>query len=456
MSIAATEHLAHRLATIRFQDLDEQTIAKAKMCVLDQLGCMLLGSSVPWTRSVLRYVTSRGGVPEARVVNQGTSLPANAAGMINAVYGQACELDDYTVRGWGAGHAGATAVPVGLAVGELQRASGAEFITAVVAGYEAMSRIGKSVRPSSDRRGFHMHGIISPFGSAATAGSLLRLSEGQMTMALGIAASHSAGTMEYDQTGGEVKRLHSGIGARSGIDAVFLSLEGLTAPPTALEGKRGFCNVFSDEPKLDELTVDQPNFAINEAAFKMYPCVATLSSSIQALGMLADREGFGPEDVTAIRVGLNEGSLLHGGAIYEPTDVLSAQFSLPYSLAIRLVFGGNHLKYYMDSRTWTDSRVQTLAHKAKSYVKEDAVGDLRHACDMSVALNDGTELGMQLDYPKGSFFNPFTQDDVKEKFREVVRDIVGPDVAERVIAAVDDLDSCSDVTGMVTLLCGER
>ena len=74
----------------------------------------------------------------------------------------------------------------------------------------------------------------------ATAARLLRLNDGQMLHAFGIAGMHSSGTMEYDQTGGEVKRVIAGIAARGGIQAAILAQLGLTGPPTIIEGKRGF------------------------------------------------------------------------------------------------------------------------------------------------------------------------------------------------------------------------
>ena len=119
-----------------------------------------------------------------------------------------------------------------------------------------MYRLLLAVRPSSGKRGFHSHGIGAPFGAMATAARLLRLNEGQMLHAFGIAGMHSSGTMEYDQTGGEVKRVIAGVAARSGIQAAMLAQLGLTGPPTIIEGKRGFLKVFADQSQPEEITRD--------------------------------------------------------------------------------------------------------------------------------------------------------------------------------------------------------
>ena len=71
--------------------------------------------------------------------------------------------------------------------------------------------------------------------------------------------------------------------------------------------------------------------------FKLYPCVATVQGVIYTLTKLIDEHRFGADEVEEIRVGISETSVSHGGAIYEPHDTASAQFSLPFSLGDPLV-----------------------------------------------------------------------------------------------------------------------
>jgi 2-methylcitrate dehydratase PrpD len=200
--VGATKDMAARILSVDYSTLDRETIEYAKLLLLDQLGCQLIGSTLPWMTSIFRYMTSFGGNAEARVVNHGNKLATHDAAFLNAVFGQGHEWDDFSTRGMGAGHAGAGTWPAALAMGERLRASGRNILVAGIAGCECMSRLGKTVRPSSDRRGHHEHGILSPLGAAAVSGRLLHLSEHQMVMALSVAASHSAGLNEFGKTGG--------------------------------------------------------------------------------------------------------------------------------------------------------------------------------------------------------------------------------------------------------------
>ena len=70
-----------------------------------------------------------------------------------------------------------------------------------------------------------------------------------------------------------------------------------------------------------------------------------------------------PNDIAEINVGIAaKHSLLHGAAIYQPTDVASAQFSLGFSIALRIAVRSNDLSLYMD-RTFGMTKRSSFYHK---------------------------------------------------------------------------------------------
>jgi 2-methylcitrate dehydratase PrpD len=451
MTTGITERLAAHAVKVRYQDLPPEAIDKAKDCILDQIGVELIGSTLEWNKIAYQYVADMGGRGESTVVNYGIQVPALDAAFVNATFGQGCELDDV---GFAAGgHPSAATVPVALAMGEKLRSTGKDFLTAVVVGCDVMYRLLASVRPSSGRRGFHSHGIGAPFGAMTTAARLLGLDDGQMLHAFGIAGMHSSGTMEYDQTGGEVKRVIAGIGARSGIQAALLAQRGLTGPPTIIEGKRGFLKVFADEVEPDEITRGLGNdFKIMRIWFKLYPCVATVQGVIYTLSKLIEEHRFGADDIDEIRVGISETSLSHGGAIYEPHDTASAQFSLPFSLAIRLLKNDNDLSFYMDPKLWTDPKVLALAKKVKSYADPNAKKDQNYNTTMEVKLTNGKSYNAFEAYPPGSPLNMVSRDVLRNKFRKMARTVLSEERIEKLIDAVDRLENCDDTTQLLPLV----
>lgn len=451
MTSGLTEVLAAYTAKARFEDIPSEAIEKAKDCILDQIGVELIGSTLEWNKIAHRYVAEMGGRGESTIVNYGTKAPTLDAAFVNATFGQGCELDDV---GFAAGgHPSAATVPVALALCEKRRSTGKDFLAAVVVGWDIMYRLLLAVRPSSGKRGFHSHGIGAPYGAMATAARLLGLNEPQILHAFGIAGMHSSGTMEYDQTGGEVKRVIAGIAARGGIQAAMLARLGLTGPPTMIEGERGFLKVFADQAEPEVITRDLGrDFKILRAWFKLYPCVATVQGVIYTLAKLIDAHRFGADEIDEIRVGIAETSVTHGGAIYEPHDTASAQFSLPFSLAIRLLKNDNDLSFYMDAKLWRDPRVLALAKKVKTYVDPNAKRDQNYNTTMEVKLTNGKTFKAFEPYPPGSPLNPVSRDVLRAKFRQLARAVLTESRIEELVEAVNRLETYDDAAKLIPLL----
>src|SRR5581483_7746480 len=253
-------------------------------------------------------------------------------------------------------------------------------------------------------------GVVGVFIAAAMAGKLLGLDVEKMTNALAIAGSHASGTMEYDQSGGEVKRVHNGIACAGGVRSALLAAAGLTGPPTIFEGERGILRVFSGAcntaPLVEGLGTD---CAVLHAAIKRFPVNASQHSPIELLDALMSAHKFAARDVEKIEAGVNEAVTLHSGTIYEPTEVIEAQFSLRFSLAVRLLKGSNDLGFYLDSKLWRDPQVLALGKKINLYADPTARNEKRFACRMKISLAGGKAVEGYLPAPKGNFHNPLSE-----------------------------------------------
>ena len=104
-------------------------------------------------------------------------------------------------------------------------------------------------------------------------------------MAVGGSMSHSSGF--FRQMGTMLHYLEAGIGARNGITAALLAAEGITADPSLIEGKRGFCELFApDGYDLDIMTSDlgKPYLIANPGVnMKNHSCCAAQHVTIDAL-----------------------------------------------------------------------------------------------------------------------------------------------------------------------------
>jgi 2-methylcitrate dehydratase PrpD len=450
---SATRDLAEYITALRYDELPAGTIAAAKEAILDQFGIMLMGSTLPWTRPSYEVVTSLGSKPESTIVGWGGKVGALDAAFVNATLGHSCEFDD---SGYNGGcHPGALTVPTALALAEREHLSGRDLLLGIVTGYEIISRIGGVMgRPVLDK-GFHHQTVIGPFGAATVAGKLLGLDADRMVHALSIAGSHSSGTMEYDQTGGEVKRVHSSIAVRGGMMAVLLAQKGLTGPPTILEGLRGIPRVFAGIEDISGITENLQKrdwFAVQGRIVKFYPTVGTIHTAIQAVGRLKDENGVKPDEIEEIHIGVGPLTVHHGGAIYHPTDTISAQFSMAFSLALQVVKGKNELIDYLKPELWTDPDIVAVINKVKIHPDTKMVGDIWCGAWAKMKLKDGRTLETEQLYRKGSPQQPASWDDLTGKFRSLASAAMDEAGMKRIIDAVASLDQLDDVSKLLPLL----
>jgi 2-methylcitrate dehydratase PrpD len=213
--ISISQRLATWVATLRYEDLPANVIETTKLLILDQLGVQLLGTTLPNVQPVRQLVASRQARPES-TITLGPRTSAAEAAYINGTLGHSCEYDDAHRLAW---HTSSTVVPAAIAFAERENVSGRDLIVSVVAGVQVMSLLGAVIGTGMQAAGWHGSKVLGVFGAAAATSKILGLTEVQITNAFGIAASDAGGTMEYDQSGGEVKRLHAGSAARSGAEA---------------------------------------------------------------------------------------------------------------------------------------------------------------------------------------------------------------------------------------------
>jgi 2-methylcitrate dehydratase PrpD len=159
-----------------------------------------------------------------------------------------------------------------------------------------------------------------------------------------------------------------------------------------------------------------------------------------------------PEEVERIDLGLNSAVIMHCGSYHEPHEVIQAQFSLPFSLAIRLIKDSNDLSLYMDRQLWRNPKVMELAHKVHFYAVPEMKGERKYACSMRITLTRGRILEGNLNYAKGSYQNPLTTEELRGKFRKLASTVLPTETIEKVIGRVENMEQMKDLAQLVSLL----
>jgi aconitate decarboxylase len=452
-SIGQTAALASFAAGLRFEDIPAEVIAHAQLCVLDALGCGLFASSLEWCRIVNELAVERYAPGPA--VIWGTALRgcADAAALANGTSGHGFELDDIHPGGM---HPGPLAVSVALALAEELDSSGADVLTAVVAGYEVGCRVALSVLKGHAKAGFHAQGTVGAFVAAAAAGNILGLSTKQMRDALGIVGSTAAGLLAA-QEGGMTKRLHSGRAAQNGIQAALLARKGFTAVPDILENPLGgFCKAMGNGvADLDALINGLgQSWETSRVGFKIYPSCGGSHSGLHAVRELRREHAIRAEDVARVTVHGSSHAVMKVGTPYTPSSVASAQMSLGFTVALMLRFGEVPLDKLTDEGI-REPETLALASRVVMFPDPDidARGPLgRHACRVRIELVDGEILETSVEHRPGSTKMPITEDDLREKFRSLSAQTLPLDQVHDIEKTVFDLATLERAATLAALL----
>jgi len=450
------EQLSEHITGLDYSNLPSYAVERTKEALLDQLGCQVVGSTLGHCGVIYEFIKGFAGQPEGTVVNRDLKTWAHDAAFVNATFGHACEIDDHIDTG--GGHPGAYSTAVSLALAEKGGANGKAVIAAIAAGYEVAWRLGRTLSPASTGNGWHSQSTIGAFASTAVAAKLLNLSAGQLAQAFAIAGSQASGTTEYGMSGGEVKRMHSGLAARAGIQSAMLAKAGLTGPLTIFEGKYGMVRMLARKDDATPLIEGfGEDFGILHVEFKYHPVNISIQSPINLLTELVQFHDLKPADIERIDVGCRaEHSKTHVGAIYEPQDVLGAQFSMPFSLAICIAKRSNNLKLYTDPSVWKDPEVLALAHRVFVYADPLLKGAKGLGVRLKVTLKDGRVLEKEEKFQKGNLQNPLTPAELTDKYRGLASSVFSPERTEKVISAVRRLDEIEDITELTRLLTPEK
>jgi 2-methylcitrate dehydratase PrpD len=385
-----TVRLAEYAATLRYEDLPAPVVQQAKDCIIDTVAAAICGSNLPWSRIIIDYAERTGPGGKSHILGRGSAVQAPAAALANGALAHAFELDSLTRPGAGA-HPGATVLPPALAVAQERGADGRALITAFVAGNEVMIRIGRATGHTNEARGFHAPGTTGPFGAAVAAGHLLGLNAGAMTNALGIAGSLCGGLLEFARgDGGMVKRLHLGHASEAGVLAASLAAGGFTGPRTVLEGQFGFLRVFCtawDEAELTRGLGEE--FRVSSTVLKRYPCHATAHAAVRAVRELQAEYDIAAAAVEAITITGNE-RMVERHNIPEPADLMLAQYSIPFSVALALCREARDPESW-DEAALADQQIRSLARRVRLVSAPDD-GHGATGSTVTIALTDGRHL----------------------------------------------------------------
>ena len=437
-----TERLATYASGLRYESLPAAVVARVKDLVLDTLGTLLGGSRYPAGRLVTQYTRGLGESGPCTIAGSALRVSPVAAAFANATMSHGLEQDDnYNPAN---AHVANVVLPAALAIGEAERASGQELITALVAAYDVEGRIGIALDPVRlYARSFHPSSIDGNFGAAAAAGRMLRLESDQMVDAFGLAGCQASGLLAWVTEASQLsKAFQIGIASRNGVTASQLAKIGFTGPPHILEGKHNVFRAFSGLPdgEIPVLTDGLgERFELMRTSLKKYAACRQIHAPLDGLFTIMGR-GVKADDIAAI-----ETTVATSMADIIDNNELPSH-NAQYVLAVA-AYDGKVGVDQLDGRRLEDSRIAALSKRVRVLGSDELEQRFPEQWSgvTTVKTKDGREFTETVHYPTGDPENALSPEDLRAKFHTLSSGVV-PDLRldeiERLVDGLDSLEDC--------------
>lgn len=438
-----TERLCEFVVGLTYDDIPGNVRDAAKIFTLESIGHMLAGLKQPVGRIVADYVRSLGGAGQATVVGAGFKTTLAEAAYVNGTLAHADELEAYgPLPGTGL----VPPITAALAVGEsVAGTTGADYLTAMVAGVEIQGRLGSAALGAPDR-GFMGFSLVGPGGAGAAAGKLLGLDRTQLQNCFGVALPLAGGSLRGC---GYMSHVHeAGVPAKIGVEAAVLASRGFTACPDILDGDFSWGEQYASggrgyHPERLTANLGAPFFLeVPGSAPKRYGSCGLTHQTIEGLIELMVEHELTHQDIDHVEL-LVPPFASRVAAFEEPTTGEQAKFSIRQGIAGILLDGIPTLPYMTAFSDEASREPRFVAARERVKITLDESRPNVRGFDsqtVTVVLADGRTLSrvVELSSIKGRDTAPVTLEHRVDMFRNTVADRLEPDAVGQVIELVLD------------------
>jgi 2-methylcitrate dehydratase len=434
--MSLSERLAEYASSLTYGDLGETVVKEAKKRLLDTIGCAV-GAYGEAPVKAARHLAERGYPGGAStILGTGKKTTPDMATFVNGLMVRYFDFND-TYLSKEPGHPSDN-IPACLATAEMEGRSGKELLLAIVLAYEIQCRLCDAANLRHRGWDHVCYGLVS---GALASGKLMGLSRDGLSQAVNISlSSHLA--MRQVRAGGLSmwKGFSFANASRNAVFSALLAREGITGPSPVFEGEMGFFKQVSGPFQLDVESFGGKGgrrFKLEETFVKYYPAEYHAQTAVwAALDLRKKVEGDPLKRIAYVGVETQEAGYSILGKDSEkwaPETRETADHSLPYIVTMALLEGKVDNGSYA-ARKLRDPEVREFMRRVA--VKEDKAlteaypGSIPNR--VTVKLDDGRMLSVQVDDPRGHPKNPMTEEEIEQKFRLLTKGILKEAQAERV------------------------
>lgn len=413
--------------------LPPEVLHHAQRAVIDWYASLYPGLAMPAVQVLQATLAEDLDRGDARLA-LGRAATTRAAALINGTAAHAAEVDDSFRDAMY--HPGAATIAAALAAAQATKATGPEFLRAVVLGYEVSTRVGV-VMGRPHYKFWHNTGTMGSFGAAAAAGSLMGLDEEAYAQALALAATFTAGLQQAFRSESMGKPLHAGRAAEAGVLAAQLAARGMRSSLDVLEGESGLGLAMSNGPDWSQIGATLgSDWHITRLTFKNHIGCGHTFAAIDGALALQQQHGFDHDDIESVHLGVYQPTLDIAPHV-DPQNADQARFSLHYMVASALVHGSVRLSAYEPVRLNDPATRALMKRISKALDPEvDAGFPGRRAARVTITLRDGRVLTHLQPDRKGDPELPLSDADLEGKLIELAAPVIGDTEARALLTRI--------------------
>jgi 2-methylcitrate dehydratase len=449
------EKLAGLSEQIHYETLPSDVIHKAKMTILDTLGCALGGFASEPAKIMRKVVRRLGGAQESTMIGTTERTSVIGATWTN---GTAIRYLDYndTLMSRDPSHPSGNLASV-LALAERQGLSGRDLICGLIYAYEIQLRlVDHCGEPCLWTRGWD-HPTNMVYGSAAAAARLLGLPTDQIAHTMAIAGSQANFLSEIRR--GVISLIKATVEAKAagdGVLAALMAAEGMTGPLKIFEGDYGYVNIVAGGADLDSLTSAIGQHKIMRTYLKYYPVETMTQSLVHAALVLRTEHKLDPREIDHVVAGIYAFAFKKPSwdvSKLKPTTRESADHSFNYCVAVALLDGEVTAAQFTDARI-RSADVQDLMARTELVVDPEIEGIYPkfYPGIVTVHMKNGKSYRKRVDHFPGDPKCPMTDVQVELKFRNQAAAYLTDCQIRNVIDTVWSLDCLDNVGRLMSML----
>jgi len=440
------EALASFAATTRPEDIPEPVRQHAKLVFLDTLGVILAGSERPEVAALRARLAGNAGTGATVYARGWPAQDPRSAALLNGIAGRAIELCE-GLR-FVSGQAAMQVLPGVLAVGEAAGRPGSELLAALILGYDLAGRLAGGFTP---RPLAHQNGQVSLLAAAAAGARLKGLDAAGVSLAMRIATTLVL-TPSYTNAvaGATALNVAGGMSGFAASLAPDLALAGFAAQDDAVEEALSQLvgGGFATDRLLDGLGSE---WQITRNYFRLYACCNPIHPALDCLAAALAELKPRADEVARIEIATYRFASVMRNP--DPPNYFASKYSLPHAAAVMVVRGGAGYAA-LDDSALDDPTITALRHRV--HVAEDpamsALAPKLRPARVTVTLADGRSATHSCDSHRGDFSDPFSEAELRDKFRELAGVVLLPQGVAAVERAVDDIEEWPDISDLTGLL----